>query len=179
MSQFFPGIDLAQFWEPSEYGEREYTEPPPSAELIESVERELGYKLPASYLELAQTQNGGLPRKTCHRAAVPTTWARDHVAICGIFAVGRAKSYSLCGHLGSEFWPEEWGYPAIGVYFADCPSAGHDMLCLDYRDCGPSMEPKVVHIAQESDYKITPVAENFAAFICGLEYEAAFEVEGE
>jgi hypothetical protein len=52
----------------------------------------------------------------------------------------------LGGTFGSRFWIEEWGYADIGVYFADCPSAGHDMLCLDYR-----------------------------AFILGLEDEAVFD----
>jgi hypothetical protein len=71
---------------------------------------------------------------------------------------------------------EEWGYPDIGIYFADCPSAGHDMLCLDYRECGSDGEPRVVHIDQESDYEITSVADNFEAFIRGLEDEKAFDV---
>jgi hypothetical protein len=71
---------------------------------------------------------------------------------------------------------EEWGYPDIGVYFADCPSAGHDMLCLDYRDCGRDGEPRVVHVDQESGYKVTHVADNFQAFVSGLEPDEAFEV---
>lgn len=71
---------------------------------------------------------------------------------------------------------DEWGYPPIGVYFADCPSGGHDMLCLDYRACGPSGEPTVVHVDQACDYKITFVAPNFEAFIRGLEDDDAFPV---
>lgn len=61
------------------------------------------------------------------------------------------------------------------VYFADCPSGGHDMLCLDYRACGPSGEPSVVHVDQELDYQITFVAPSFEAFIRGLQEEDAFE----
>jgi hypothetical protein len=49
------------------------------------------------------------------------------------------------------------------------------MLCLDYRECGPSGEPRVVHIDQEFDYKVTCVAENFESFIRGLEGDDAFE----
>jgi hypothetical protein len=63
---------------------------------------------------------------------------------------------------------EEWGYPALGVGIADTPSAGHEQIMLDYRDCGPTGEPKVVHVDQEFDYRITPVAVDFASFIRGL-----------
>ena len=72
---------------------------------------------------------------------------------------------------------DEWGYPPIGVYFADCPSAGHDMLCLDYRGCGADGEPQVVHVDQEVDYKTTFVAKDFASFIRGLEPDEAFDEE--
>jgi hypothetical protein len=114
--------------------------------------------------------------RTNHRTT-RTSWAEDHVAIAGIFSIGSRKRYSLCGQLGSRFWNEEWGYPQLGIYFADCPSAGHDMLCLDYRDCGPDGEPKVVHVDQEADYKVTFVAESFEAFIRGLEDDEAFEMD--
>lgn len=93
----------------------------------------------------------------------------------GLYSIGCDKTYSLRGKFSSGFWVDEWGYPPIGIYFADCPSAGHDMLCLDYRECGPTGEPKVVHIDQELDYKITFVAKNFESFIRGLEGDDAFE----
>ena len=60
------------------------------------------------------------------------------------------------------------GYPDIGVYICDCPSAGHDMICLDYRKNGKNGEPEVVHVDQELDYKITFLAENFELFVTGL-----------
>ena len=85
--------------------------------------------------------------------------------------------YSLCGTLGSRFMIEEWGYPDIGVAICDCPSAGHDMVFLDYRECGPQGEPKVVHIDQEADYEITPLADTFEAFVRGLVDESDFDDE--
>src|SRR5262249_52861541 len=114
------------------------------------------------------------PRRNNHRTAERTSWAQDQIAVTGILGIGNQKRCSLCGGVGSKFWLREWGYPDIGVYFADCPSAGHDMLCLDYRACGPSGEPSVVHVDQEWDYKITLVAPNFEAFILGLEGDEAF-----
>ena len=72
---------------------------------------------------------------------------------------------------------DEWGYPPIGVAICDCPSAGHDMIFLDYRKCGKQGEPEVVHIDQEYDYKITHVADNFEAFIRGLVDEGIFDDE--
>jgi hypothetical protein len=167
-------FDLTNFWEDSDYAREAYVGAPVTDEMIESVQVELGYKLPRAYIELLRTQNGGMPAKTTHRTSEPTSWAQDHVAISGIYGLDRSKSSSLCGEFGSKFRVEEWGYPEIGVYFADCPSAGHDMLCLDYRECGPAGEPKIVHVDQEADYAITPVAENFAAFIRGLEDDTAF-----
>lgn len=49
------------------------------------------------------------------------------------------------------------------------------MIFLDYRECGPQGEPKVVHIDQEYNYKITPLADSFEEFIKGLVYEEIFE----
>ena len=105
----------------------------------------------------------------------PTCWAEDHVAITGIFGIGREKSCSLCGELGSQFMIDEWEYPAIGVAICDCPSAGHDMIFLDYRACGSRGEPAVVHVDQENDYKITHLADSFEEFIRGLEHESLYD----
>lgn len=165
---YFDGFDFTDFWDDCDYAKKEYIEAPPSDELIASVEQELGYKLPASYIWLMKQHNGGLPVNTCFPTNTPTSWAEDHVAITGIFGIGREKTHSLCGQLGSRFMIDEWEYPAIGVAICDCPSAGHDMIFLDYRECGPQGEPKVVHIDQEYDYEITPLADTFEGFIRGL-----------
>jgi hypothetical protein len=178
MSNAFANFDIEHFWKQSEYADKEYVGLPVTKSLVAAVERELGYKLPASYVELMNHQNGGIPRRTNHRTKEPTSWASDHIAITGIYSIGSEKPCSLCGQFGSKFWASEWGYPAIGVYFADCPSAGHDMICLDYRQCGPTGEPQVVHVAQARDYKVTFVAETFESFIRNLEDDEAFGEEG-
>ncbi len=175
----FEGFDLTNFWDDNEYALKNYINEPPSDELIASVEEELGYRLPASYIWLMKRHNGGIPVNTCYPTDEPTSWAEDHVAITGIFGIGREKDDSLCGSLGSQFMIDEWGYPAIGVAICDCPSAGHDMIFLDYRACGPQGEPAVVHVDQENDYKITPLADSFEEFIRGLENESAYDLDGD
>jgi len=174
LTRFFLDFDFTEFWDSSEYYASEYTDDPLTQEKIDHVEKELGYKLPGSYLALMRNRNGGAPLRNCHRTATPTSWSEDHVAMTGFLSIGSEKSWSLCGSLGSQFMIEEWGYPAIGIYFADCPSAGHDMLCLDYSICGRLGEPRVVHVDQEFDYKVTLVAASFESFVLGLETDDAF-----
>ncbi|MCQ3829155.1 SMI1/KNR4 family protein [Microbulbifer elongatus] len=175
MDSYFKNFDLNSFWEDSEYSRKEYVNSPITNEVIERTEKELGYKLPDSYIELMAHQNGGIPLNQCFPTGQRTSWSEDHVAISGIFALGSEKTYSLCGELGSKFMIDEWGYPEIGVYFGDCPSAGHDMICLDYRACGKSGIPKVVHVDQERDYVITPLANTFEEFIKGLVHDSKFD----
>lgn len=93
--------------------------------------------------------------------------------------IGREKSYSLCGDLGTPFMIEEWGYPDFGMVICDCPSAGHDVVMLDYRACGTDGEPEVVHVDQEDDYKITFLADNFEEFIKGLVNDEQYDTSEE
>lgn len=175
MPKTFDDFDLAGFWNNSEYALREYVGAAVTDAAVAAVETQLGFKLPASYVEFMRFQNGGKPRRTCHRTSIRTSWSHNHIAIAGLSSIGHQKPNSLLGQFGSQFWLDEWGYPPMGIYFADCPSAGHDMLCLDYRACGPEGEPQVVHVDQEWDYQIVVVAENFEAFIRGLEDSSAFD----
>ena len=174
MSLVFGDFNVTDFWDNSDYSRECYVGEQLTQQLLSSIEEKLGYKLPESYVAFMKVQNGGTPRLTTHRVQEPTSWAEDHVAITGIFGINSSKPYSLCGESGSQFWIDEWEYPPIGVYFCDCPSAGHDMLALDYRLCGPKGEPRVVHVDQEFYYKITFVAETFEQFIRGLELDENF-----
>ena len=177
MNTYFDILDFSTFWDESDYYRKNCTEPSPSPELIQSIEEELGYKLPASYIELMKSRNGGAPKNTAFPTSEATSWAEDHIAISSISSIGRDKIYSLCGDLGSQFMIDEWGYPAIGIVICDCPSAGHDVVMLDYLHCGPQGEPEVIHVDQEDDYKITFLAKNFEEFILGLKNDDEFELE--
>jgi hypothetical protein len=171
-------FDPHQFWEQSQYA-RHYFGGPVTDDVVELVEHQLGYKLPKAYIELMKVQNGGFTRKRNFSTKEDSlSWAEDHIAITGIFSIGSDAPMSLCGKHGSQFWIDEWNYPPIGVYFADCPSAGYDMVCLDYRSCGPIGEPQVVHVAWEFDNRILVLAEDFQSFICGLKDDDAFARSG-
>ncbi|MFN3202345.1 MAG: SMI1/KNR4 family protein [Bradymonadia bacterium] len=171
----FEGFELADFWSPEDWTRSDYTEAAPTEETVQRLERLLGYRLPAAYVALARSQNGGMPKRRRHATGSRTSWAQDHIAIEGIFAIGDTEMYSLGGSSGSHFWIEEWNYPPLGIYFASCPSAGHDMLALDYRECGPDGEPQVVHVDQDFNFKVTFVAESFEAFIRGLQPSEVFD----
>ena len=168
-------FDATAFWGSARCDQDDYIDQPVTNEVRALVEKSLGYRLPDAYVALARIQNGGIPARYCHRTKTATSWAEDHIAINGIYSIGGNKPCSLLGEFNSDFWCSEWGYPDIGVYFADCPSAGHDMLCLDYRASGPNGEPRVVHVDQEFDFKITVVADSFEDFLRGLQDETVFE----
>lgn len=163
--KIFYNFDFSDFWNDSGYALSQYVEEFPTEEIIHSVEQELGFKLPASYIELMKMHNGGTPKNCCFPTTESTSWAEDHIEITGIMGIGRNKTYSLCGTLGSQFMIDEWGYPNTGVFICNCPSAGHDLIMLDYSKCGINGEPEVVHIDQESDYKKTFLAKDFETFI--------------
>ena len=57
----FENFDFIDFWDDDEYAMNEYIGAPPTEEMIEETERELGYKLPESYIWLMKQHNGGIP----------------------------------------------------------------------------------------------------------------------
>ncbi|MHC6202480.1 Imm51 family immunity protein [Breznakiellaceae bacterium SP9] len=172
----FEGFDFSDFWNDSDYALKQYVGGCVTDEQFADAEKELGYKLPASYKHIIKQHNGGIPKRNLFVVPFAGTREPDAVYITGIMGVDSAKSFSLLGELGNKLWIEDWGYPDIGVAICDTISGGHDMVFLDYRNCGPQGEPEVVHIDQESDYEITYLAGDFESFIRGLvpsdEYDA-------
>ncbi|GHS89188.1 hypothetical protein FACS189487_08940 [Campylobacterota bacterium] len=169
MGKCFEKLDFANFWDEDKYSLKEYTGEPLTKSAIECAEKELGYKLPASYIELLENKNGGIPKNNRFPTSVPTSWAKDHIAITGILGI-TDKDHSIVGDYATKFMIEEWGYPEIGIIICDCPSAGHDSIMLDYRDCGKEGEPQVVHVDVEmnDESTITFLAKDFETFIRGL-----------
>ena len=151
------------FWKDTDYAFESYIGREVTDEDIKNAEAELGYILPAAYIELLKNHNGGVVKKNCF-----INDDDDCVYITGIYGIDRDKKYSLLGEMGNEFWISKVKYPPIGIVVADTISGGHDMIFLDYRECGPTGEPKVVRVDQECDYSITLLADNFGDFIKNL-----------
>ena len=151
------------FWKDTDYAFESYIGRDVTDEDIKNAEAELGYILPTAYIELLKNHNGGVVNKNCF-----INDDDDCVYITGIYGIDRDKKYSLLGEMGNEFWISKVKYPPIGIVVADTISGGHDMIFLDYRECGPTGEPKVVRVDQECDYSITLLADNFGDFIKNL-----------
>ena len=159
---------LKNLWNNDRYSLKEHVGKTPTDEDFEKVEKELGYRLPESYKTLMRIQNGGELRKNNFEGPFKRNWTSGSFDIEYISGVDSSKRYSLCGEFGSKFWIEEWKYPNIGIAICGTSSGGHDMIFLDYSDCGPEGEPCVVHIDQEGGYEITYLADNFKDFVDGL-----------
>ena len=156
-------FDWTEFWNDVDYAFESYIGKPVTDEDIKDAEAELGYTLPAAYIELLKNHNGGVVKKNCF-----INDDDDCVYVTGIYGIDRDKKYSLLGEMGNEFWISKVKYPPIGIVVADTISGGHDMIFLDYRECGPTGEPKIVRVDQECDYSITLLADNFGDFIKNL-----------
>lgn len=148
------------FWNDVDYAFESYIGKPVTNKDIKDAEAELGYTLPVAYIELLNNHNGGVLNKNCF-----INNDGECVYLTGIYGIDRDKKNSIFGEFGNEFWMSKWEYPSIGVVVADTISGGHDMIFLDYRECGPTGEPKVVRVDQEGDYSITLLADSFGDFI--------------
>ena len=157
----------SQFWDDDRLALEEYVDEAPSDTLIASVETELGYRLPETYLALMKQHNGGIPYATCYPLPNPQEGEQEYVEITGFLSIGRKKPNSLCGTAGNKLFKEGWHYPDYGVYICDCPSAGFDLILLDYRQCGPDGDPSVAYVDMEKR-QVTTLAPDFATFLQGL-----------
>ena len=153
-------FDWSGFWNDVDYAFESYIGKPVTDKDIKDAETELGYTLPAAYIELLKHHNGGVLNKNCF-----INNDGECVYVTGIYGIDRDKKNSIFGEFGNEFWISKWEYPPIGVVVVDTISGGHDMIFLDYRECGPTGEPKVVQVDQEGDYSITLLADSFGDFI--------------
>lgn len=140
---YFTDDDLKQLWKP--VTNERFTLPFPTDEEFEALEKRLGVKLPASYVELAKvSQNGGFLK----RNGVPI---RDesgnlirYVKINHINPIGRTATAPIQDH------PLRF-YDIPGLFIiGENWDAYYEFFALNYRDCGPEGEPAVVFITRKS-----------------------------
>ena len=152
---------LKDFFDATTY----YTSPKLTDAMITAVEKQLGFKLPTVYLDLLRVKNGGAPKRQCFPTA-GTHWSDNHVrmtALCGIGGRWGIDSETM----GSRHMIEQGGFPEVGIFVGWTPTAGHDGIFLDYRECGPQGEPCILFLDAESgDSKI--LAPNIGVFLEGL-----------
>ena len=133
-------------------------------ERIAQVEAALGYPLPASYIALMTLHNGGSLNRYIYRYP-EEDGSESELLVHDISGIGFDGDSTLCGACGSRFWedPDNWGYPPIGIYFAE-EDSGHGLFALDYRNLPADDEPPVVNIYHDG-MTITRIAAHFAEFV--------------
>ncbi|WP_223633933.1 SMI1/KNR4 family protein [Corallococcus sp. EGB] len=138
--------------------------PPLTDAMVARAEATLQRRLPPAYVAILRERNGGVPVRRCIRTTAPTSWAPDHIEISTLLGIGFEDG--LDGELGSAYMVQEWGYPDIGLVICHTPSAGHDTVMLDYSECGPHGEPRVVYV--DEDRSVLILAPDFSSFIHSL-----------
>lgn len=127
--------------------------------MVTDAEKNLGVKLPESYIELCKIQNGGYITYDAFPTAVPTSWAEDHVNVDYINGIDDE------GILSSSYYIEEWELPKdILLVCGD----GHSWIAMDYRHTNE--EPPIIFVDVEwgEETFIVELAPNFKIFLEGL-----------
>lgn len=149
----FKAINLSElFNNESEYS-KEYRFGELTDEMISRVEKNIGYRLPKSYIELLRVQNGGVINNKYE------TW------LSVIYGVGSTERTFNGLEEMFDNWKNNWEYPDIGIPFGETDSAGHDMYYMDFRVVDEAEEPRIVRIDNEMDNEIYFVANNLVEFL--------------
>ena len=130
-------------------------------EMVLEAEKNLGRKLPESYLNLLREKNGGCPVRNCCPVPFQTSYANGYFAITAILGIGPDG----VGEFGeNERLISEWGYPDVGVVVCCTPSAGHDTVMLDYSNVvNLEDEPQVIYVDEDRIPRV--VAKSFSDFL--------------
>lgn len=160
----FKNVNLDELWYDSEETKK-YECGSLDDEMIKKTEKKLGFKLPESYIYLMKKHNGGLLQKN-YLSFKNTDGYSDLNVIYGI----GDNYYSINYENKNKAYYEE---NLISI----CSSnSGHAKIYLDYNECGPQGEPRVIAIDNEMNIdgiNAEPIflAKNFEDFISRLCYE--------
>ena len=161
-------MDFSDFWHDIKESERRYECTKPDLRMIRSVQEELGFKLPDTFVELMKMHNGGMVNRCWYPIRYPAETYADYIQITHLLGIGREADYSLCGRFGSKFLLDgKEGVEKAGIAFANCISPTRAILILDYRTAGADGEPCVTYVNSSSGEE-TVIASNFEIFVRGL-----------
>ncbi|MDR1701371.1 MAG: DUF4303 domain-containing protein [Sporomusaceae bacterium] len=140
---YFTEADFNKLWK-AETDERSTLPFPTDKELV-ALEKRLGVKLPASYIELAaNSQNGGYLKRNGVPIRDESGNVFRHVKISYINPIGRVKTEPV------------WDKPRLFYDTQNLLVIGtnddtyYEFFVLNYIDCGPEGEPTVVFITRRS-----------------------------
>lgn len=161
-------MDFSDFWHDIKESERRYECTKPDLRMIRSVQEELGFKLPDTFVELMKMHNGGMVNRCWYPIRFPAETYADYIQVTHLLGIGSNADYSLCGRFGSKFLLEGKGdIEKAGIAFANCISPSRAILILDYRTAGNEGEPCVTYVNSATGEE-TVIASNFEIFIRGL-----------
>jgi len=139
------------------------THPPLTDTVIQQAQSELGYKLPAAYLNILRKQNGGYINYNGFPAPDNHAW-ESVILVDHILGIG-----ADVGILDTPMLLEIWQMPAELVLFS---GDGNYWLAMDYRGCLDCAEPAITYFdnqyPNEQGRAEFPLTNSFAAFLAGL-----------
>lgn len=138
-----------------------------TAEIVQKAEALLGLKLPASYINLLNIQNGGETQGVVCPTTVKTSWADNHVSVEELFGIDlldggeetEERDTSEFNILDSIRFTQEWGLPENQIVLC---GDRNGCITIDYRQEGN--EPIITWLDMEMKEDIQ-LAENFGAFL--------------
>lgn len=130
-------------------------------ELIEAVQKELGHKLPNSYLELLKDQNGGrLIKRHYYLPKYHNSMVFEIDSILGIGTDSKkgivVENYYNLNYINKQ-----------NVVIFGRGVHGHTYYLFDYNDLSADNEPKIIYYDEEKEQEIN-LASNFKEFIDNL-----------
>jgi hypothetical protein len=161
--QPFVGFDFSDFWANDKEEEKEYKGSEFSQSRLNAVERELGVRLPWSYVCLLKQRNGGMPMwKNYHPLGDREISWEKHVQLLGILGIGDGATHTLLSaNKDRSLLPQSY------IVFAHSPCEG-DFFILDYSDLEDDEEPCVAVMNLERSSVPEFVANDFESFVRNL-----------
>jgi hypothetical protein len=124
------------------------------------VQAKLGVRLPSAYVALLRRFNGGYPRKAAYLvrgdASGEDDWVMEVESIYGLKEIAWGGSLACLDE------------PPDGLVEFGTRDGGHDLLCFDYRACGPQGEPAVVTMEDMYPDDMSQVSPNFETLVNGM-----------